>query len=107
MKTLFLSLLVVTLSYGANFTLSSKDLGGQLLSTQEFDGFGCSGKNISPELSWKDAPKGTKSFAITMYDKDAPTGSGWWHWSLFNIPASVSQIPTNASRTQLLPKGTV
>jgi len=107
MKTLFLSLLVVTLSYGANFTLSSKDLGGQLLSTQEFDGFGCSGKNISPELSWKDAPKGTKSFAITMYDKDAPTGSGWWHWSLFNIPASVSQIPTNASRSQLLPKGAV
>ncbi|CAI6148188.1 MAG: hypothetical protein SPLUMA1_SPLUMAMAG1_00621 [uncultured Sulfurimonas sp.] len=107
MKTLLSLVLLTVLTYGANFTLQSTDLAGQLISAQEFDGFGCTGKNISPALSWKDAPKGTKSFAITMYDKDAPTGSGWWHWSLFNIPASESKIVTNASRSELLPKGTV
>lgn len=107
MKILFSLLTAVALSFGANFTLLSPDLAGQLTKTQEFNGFGCSGKNISPELSWKDAPEGTKSFAITMYDKDAPTGSGWWHWTLFNVPASASKIVTNASKTELLPKGSV
>ncbi|MDF1883093.1 YbhB/YbcL family Raf kinase inhibitor-like protein [Sulfurimonas sp. SAG-AH-194-C21] len=107
MKTLLSLVLLATLSYSANFTLQSPDLQGQLTNTQEFNGFGCSGKNISPELSWSDAPKDTKSFAITMYDKDAPTGSGWWHWSLFNIPTSATSIVPNASRTELLPKGAV
>jgi len=107
MKTLLSLLLLTLLTYGANFTLQSSDIAGQLTKSQEFQGFGCSGENISPELSWKDAPSGTKSFAITMYDKDAPTGSGWWHWSLFNIPASANNIAANASRSELLPKGTV
>jgi phosphatidylethanolamine-binding protein (PEBP) family uncharacterized protein len=44
-----------------------------------FSGFCCSGGNVSPQISWSDVPAGTKSFAITMYDPDAPTGSGWWH----------------------------
>ena len=69
-------------------TLTSKDLKGQLSINEVFNGFGCTGKNISPELSWKDAPEGTKSFALTVYDPDAPTGSGWWHWVVFNIPAT-------------------
>ena len=107
MKTFLSLLLLATLSYSANFTLQSPDLAGQLTSSQEFDGFGCSGKNISPQLIWRDAPKGTKSFAVTMYDKDAPTGSGWWHWTLFNIPSSATSIAPNASRTALLPKGSV
>ncbi|WP_258238491.1 YbhB/YbcL family Raf kinase inhibitor-like protein [Arcobacter sp. CECT 8986] len=51
-----------------------------------FNGGTCKGKNISPDLAWKNAPKGTKSFAVTAYDPDAPTGSGWWHWVVFNIP---------------------
>src|SRR5207342_1995658 len=51
---------------------------------------GCDGGNISPALSWKDAPAGTKSFGLTRYDPDAPTGSGWWHWQAWNIPATVS-----------------
>jgi len=105
MKILFNILIIATLSYGANFTLLSPDLAGQLTKTQEFDGFGCSGKNISPELSWKDAPNNTKSFAVTMYDSDAPTGSGWWHWTLFNIPATTTNIATNATRSKILPKG--
>ena len=49
---------------------------------------GCDGGNVSPALSWKDPPAGTKSFALTLYDPDAPTGSGWWHWQVWNIPAA-------------------
>ena len=49
---------------------------------------GCDGGNISPALTWKDPPAGTKSFAVTLYDPDAPTGSGWWHWQAWNIPAT-------------------
>lgn len=105
MKSLLSLVFIATLSYATNFTLSSADLAGQLTKVQEFDGFGCTGKNISPELTWKDAPKGTKSFAITMYDPDAPTGSGWWHWTLFNIPATTTSIARNATRSELLPKG--
>ena len=78
------------------FTLQSNNTGGQATNVQVFDGFGCKGKNISPQLSWKNAPAGTKSFAITMYDPDAPTGSGWWHWVMFDIPANATGIPANA-----------
>lgn len=63
-------------------------------------GFGCSGGNVSPAISWKNAPSGTKSFVLTMYDKDAPTGLGWMHWVVVNIPANVSKLPENA-----LPQG--
>jgi Raf kinase inhibitor-like YbhB/YbcL family protein len=81
------------------FTLHSNDLSGQLTKTQEFSGFGCNGQNISPELHWNDAPKGTKSFAVTVYDPDAPTGSGWWHWVVFNITATVTSLPAGFGDT--------
>ncbi len=77
-----------------NFTLSSDELKGQLSQKQVFNGFGCSGENISPELHWSDAPKETKSFALTVYDPDAPTGSGWWHWVVFDIPKDAKSLPT-------------
>ena len=61
-----------------------------------FNGMGCTGTNLSPALSWTGAPAGTKSFALTVYDPDAPTGSGWWHWVIFNIPATATGLAQGA-----------
>ncbi len=98
LQTLFCSTLLVTALQAApqsTFTLSSPDIqpNGTLSEHQVFNGFGCSGKNISPALNWQHAPEGTQSYALTVYDPDAPTGSGWWHWVVFNIPATASGLP--------------
>lgn len=79
------------------FTLTSSSLGGQATEREEFDGFGCSGRNLSPAISWTGAPAGTKSFAITLYDPDAPTGSGFWHWLLLDIPSTTSGLAEGAA----------
>ena len=74
---------------------------------QEFSGLGCNGDNLSPQLSWTRAPKGTEAFAVLAYDPDAPTGSGWWHWQLVNIPKDTMTLSTGAgdASKKLIPKG--
>jgi Raf kinase inhibitor-like YbhB/YbcL family protein len=91
------------------FTLKSSELGGQATSRQMANTFGCHGENASPELNWENAPAGTQSFAVTMYDKDAPTGSGFWHWVVFNIPANITELKSDAGNISkgLAPAGSV
>jgi Raf kinase inhibitor-like YbhB/YbcL family protein len=78
----------------SGFVLSSPEMvpGSTMAAEQVFNGFGCTGQNISPALSWTGAPADTRSFAVTAYDPDAPTGSGWWHWVVFNLPADSSGL---------------
>ena len=82
----------------AGFKLESPDIkpNGTMDKKFEANVFGCSGENKSPALKWSGAPKDTKSFAVTVYDPDAPTGSGWWHWSVINIPANVTELKPDA-----------
>src|SRR5258708_33706811 len=93
-------LLALVLGWGTSsaqtFTLKSNDIGGQATNKQFFSGFCCHGENISPELSWVNAPAGTQSLTVTLYDKDAPTGSGLWHLLIFNIPAHVMALQSDA-----------
>ncbi len=102
---------LTTLTYAGDFKLSSPEIkaNGTIPKSFEFNGFGCSGENRSPELKWSGAPKDTRSFAVTMYDPDAPTGSGWWHWVVINIPADVTGLAAGAGtvNSTTLPKGAV
>ena len=77
-------------AFAQGFKLESADVkpNAAIAEEQVFNGFGCTGKNVSPALKWSGAPKGTKSFALLVHDPDAPTGgAGWWHWVVINIPA--------------------
>jgi Raf kinase inhibitor-like YbhB/YbcL family protein len=100
-----------TLVHAAGFTLSSPTIkpGATLTEAQVYQGFGCTGKNASPGLKWSGAPAGTKSYAVTVYDPDAPTGSGWWHWVVINLPATVTELPEGAGSAdgKSLPAGAV
>jgi Raf kinase inhibitor-like YbhB/YbcL family protein len=89
--------------------LTSSDLNGQMASEQVFSGFGCSGGNLSPQLQWSHPPAGTRSFAVTAYDPDAPTGSGWWHWVVYNLPSDLRELKKGAgsANAKLLPEGSV
>jgi len=92
-------------------TLTSHEIspGATIQNEHVYRGFGCNGANISPELRWSDAPSGTKSFAVTLYDPDAPTGSGWWHWMIINIPVTSTFLPRNAGdpKMGLAPPGSI
>jgi len=89
----------------SRFTLSSPDLqeGHFMANDHEFDGFGCNGKNVSPELNWQHAPAGTKGFAVTVFDPDAPTSSGFWHWLVTDIPAEATGFARGAGKGSLPP----
>src|ERR1041385_3498263 len=79
----------------SSLKLTSTDVhaGKTIAAAQVANVMGCTGSNVSPALSWSGAPAGTKSFALTVYDPDAPTGRGWGHWVVYNIPASATSLP--------------
>jgi len=89
------------------FRVTSPDLQsrGRITQTHVFNGMGCAGQNISPTLQWSNPPAGTKSFAVTAYDPDAPTGSGWWHWVMYNIPAGTTGLAAGAGNGRNAPRG--
>ena len=95
----------------ADFVLTSATVksGATIADEQVFAGFGCTGGNVSPALTWSGAPAGTKSFALTMYDPDAPTGSGFWHWLIVNIPPTAKELPKGAGKagSTALPAGSL
>jgi Raf kinase inhibitor-like YbhB/YbcL family protein len=95
----------------AGFTVTSPGLGdGAVVPTaMVFSGNGCAGGSVSPELDWSGAPAGTKSFAVTMHDPDAPEAGGFWHWIVFDIPAGSASLPKGAGDPagKLLPPGAV
>jgi Raf kinase inhibitor-like YbhB/YbcL family protein len=90
------------------FEVHSDDIAhGETLAKPQVSGvFGAGGEDVSPHLAWSGAPDGTKSYAVTVYDPDAPTASGFWHWAVFNIPADVTELPSGASSGNL-PDGAV
>jgi Raf kinase inhibitor-like YbhB/YbcL family protein len=92
---------------GMKLTSAEVSDGATIKNPQVFNSFTCTGDNVSPSLSWSGSPKETKSFVVTVYDPDAPTGSGWWHWVVVNLPASTTSIPKGAGdpKANLLPAG--
>ena len=80
------------------FTLTSTHIADQQALPLQFvhSAMGAGGQNVSPDLAWSGAPEGTQSYALTMYDPDAPTGSGWWHWVVYDIPASATGLVMGA-----------
>ncbi len=108
MRHITWSLILLTLvvlpgvSGAGDFRLTSPTIKNKATIGNEhvFNGFGCTGDNLSPELHWTNAPMDTKSFAVTVYDPDAPTGSGWWHWVIFNIPPSVTSLPAGVGKSE-------
>jgi Raf kinase inhibitor-like YbhB/YbcL family protein len=102
---------LTTALHAQTFEVHSPSLGADLTLKPEhvLAGFGCHGGNQSPALAWSQPPQGTQSLAITAYDPDAPTGSGWWHWVVYNLPPQTQALPPNAGQAhgEQLPPGTV
>jgi len=107
MNPIVLSILLAAPAGGHGFALTSPEVheGKPLAAAQVHDGFGCKGGDLSPAIAWRDPPAGTRSFAVTVYDPDAPTGSGWWHWLAYDIPAAETGLPAGAGGRASLPAG--
>jgi Raf kinase inhibitor-like YbhB/YbcL family protein len=92
--------LALSTALAAGFNLSSSDIGPDKPLAQDFvfSGFGCTGGNQSPALSWSGAPVGTKSYAIALFDPDAMQGRGFWHWLMVNIPAATTTLARDAGK---------
>lgn len=105
MKNIFTSLALSIAALGGaaahaqTFEVTSPDISSTQPITMKhvFNGFGCTGDNVSPALSWKNPPAGTKSFAVMVHDADAPTGgAGFWHWVVVNLPANATGVAQGA-----------
>ena len=108
MKKSILCLSLLSAFSAHAFELTSNLQNGKAIPTDYYGNlFGCTAKGESPLLEWKNPPEGTKSFAITFYDHDAPTGSGFWHYLLFDIPANVSKIKKGDLASAKIPAGSV
>jgi len=103
----FCVLAAPALAGGFTLTTPAFRPGGTIPTTEVLNGLGCTGGNRSPALSWSGAPVGTESYAVTIYDSDAPGGRGWWHWTVFNIPANVRGLVAGAgtANSRTLPPG--
>lgn len=97
-KKVYDSIVLHSASLSQNATIDNKYV---------YKGYGCEGENLSPQISWEGIPAEAKSLALTYYDPDAPSGSGWWHWTVFNIPPSVTEIPEGASGTEAMPHSAI
>ncbi|SCK11164.1 YbhB/YbcL family Raf kinase inhibitor-like protein [Vogesella sp. LIG4] len=110
MKPLLLTSLLLAALPGMAFELTSPQLhaGQSMAKAQEYNNLGCNGGNVSPALAWQHAPAGSRSFAVTVYDPDAPGGNGWWHWLVFNLPAGTAGLAAGAGNPGgALPPGSV
>lgn len=111
LKFLMMPMIVfsMTTAQAADFSVvSNSQVNGSFPAAQFANTMGCTGKNLSPHIAWQNAPQGTKSYVVTVYDPDAPTGSGWWHWVAANIPATVTELKEGAgSEGGTMPQGAV
>jgi len=105
MKIIYFLIILLFSLHSQNIVLYSKAFGKHIKREQLFNKFGCKGENVSPDLHWISKIQGVKSFAITIYDPDAPTNHGWWHWIVYNIPSHIKELPLDASGFKALPKG--
>ena len=90
-----------------SFAVESVDVRDGEPLDRQFAHSSADGQNVSPQLRWSGFPDETRGFAVTCFDPDAPTGSGFWHWVLFNLPASVTELPAARSGGDALPDGAV